>query len=196
MVEKGALNPTERELAAAMHSEWPKDAEGYPHRQAARVIPYTQSGEIFLIKGHDFGKAERAWWFTVGGGIQRGETARNAAVRELREETGLQISPARLEGPVLYRKATFYFYLETRRQDEEFFLLGVDEEEADILRRSSHRDLTPEEEKVLEESRWWSLADLAEAQAAGASLYPRALVDMAQKWVQEGSRQVFHIVES
>lgn len=81
-------------------------------------------------------------------------------------------------------------------KDEEFFLLGVDEEEADILRRSSHRDLTPEEEKVLEESKWWSLADLAEAQAAGASLYPRALVDMAQKWVQEGSRQVFHIVES
>ncbi|MBR6459575.1 MAG: NUDIX domain-containing protein, partial [Actinomycetaceae bacterium] len=111
-------------------SEWVIGADGLPYRDAARVVVMDRRGRIFLIHGHDIDDVNHHWWFTVGGGLLSGEDAREGAQRELAEETGLRVSPERLEGPVLRRSALFHFVGETRRQDETFFLLFLDDDEA------------------------------------------------------------------
>lgn len=55
-------------------------------------------------------------------------TLRDGACRELSEETGLVLDPGRLIGPVLRRHATFHFALEMRRQDEEFFIVFLNDD--------------------------------------------------------------------
>ncbi|MBS4876204.1 MAG: NUDIX domain-containing protein, partial [Actinomyces sp.] len=67
--------------------DWPVDADGYPHREAARVLLFDDRGRVLLAKGHDEDQPERFWWFTIGGGIEEGEDPRGAAVREVFEET-------------------------------------------------------------------------------------------------------------
>ena len=78
--------------------DWVPDAEGYPHREAARVVLFDPRGRILLARGHDADQPQRHWWFTIGGGLEAGESPRVAAVREMREETGLTVHAPRLCG--------------------------------------------------------------------------------------------------
>lgn len=57
-----------------------------------RVWLTNQHGQILLVKGW-FGNQK---WSLPGGGIERGETAVEAAQRELREETGIRLPQAEL----------------------------------------------------------------------------------------------------
>jgi len=58
----------------------------YP-REASGIVPIADDGRILLIDHHRFATQTRAWE-TPGGAIDSGETAIQAAERELREETG------------------------------------------------------------------------------------------------------------
>jgi len=49
--------------------DWPLDADGYPHREAARVLLFDDTGRVLLAMGHDEDQPDRAWWFTIGGGM-------------------------------------------------------------------------------------------------------------------------------
>jgi 8-oxo-dGTP pyrophosphatase MutT (NUDIX family) len=62
-------------------------------RRSARVILADCADRLLLFESGGF-------WFTPGGGIEPGETTEQAAIRELREETGLVIAPEQL-GPVV-----------------------------------------------------------------------------------------------
>ena len=42
--------------------DWPVDADGFPHREAARVLLFDDSGRVLLAKGHDEDQPERFWW--------------------------------------------------------------------------------------------------------------------------------------
>ncbi|MBO3750972.1 NUDIX domain-containing protein [Streptosporangiaceae bacterium NEAU-GS5] len=57
-------------------------------RPAARVICLDGSGRVLLLRWHD-PVDDRTFWEPPGGGLDPGETALDAARRELREETGL-----------------------------------------------------------------------------------------------------------
>jgi 8-oxo-dGTP diphosphatase len=59
------------------------------HRGA--LVALWHDGEILLLRS-----SYRKGWSLPGGGIARGESARDAAVRELREEVGLAVEPAAL----------------------------------------------------------------------------------------------------
>lgn len=60
-------------MSADGPGDWPRDSEGYPHRQAARVVLFDARGRLLLAIGHDADDPERQWWFTIGGGIEEGE---------------------------------------------------------------------------------------------------------------------------
>jgi 8-oxo-dGTP pyrophosphatase MutT (NUDIX family) len=58
-------------------------------RRAARVLLFDPAGRLLLLKGRLPSAPDApGWWFTVGGGIEPGETVREAAAREIVEETG------------------------------------------------------------------------------------------------------------
>ncbi|MBI9115310.1 NUDIX domain-containing protein [Sanguibacter sp. YZGR15] len=94
-------------------------------RRAARVVLLDPDGRVLLVRGHDADDPGRHWWFTVGGGIDPGESVREAAVREVLEETGLQLEVDDLVGPVVTRSAIFDFARESCLQHEELFLAHV-----------------------------------------------------------------------
>ncbi|MFT3942818.1 MAG: NUDIX domain-containing protein [Ancrocorticia sp.] len=180
MTEKRNGNGLTPRQQAEVDSEWSPDADGILRRSAARVLLFDSRGRIFLIRGHDVGDTEHSWWFTVGGGIDAHEDPRDGACRELLEETGLVLSPERLLGPVLRRHATFHFVLEMRRQDEEFFIAFVDDDEA--ARVGKNHRLTALEKEVLDEMRWWYPHDIVSVESSGtahATFYPRGIADLA-----------------
>ncbi|MEW2498965.1 NUDIX hydrolase [Amycolatopsis sp. CA-161197] len=61
-------------------------------------IVFDDQGRLLLIqRGHDPGKG---LWSLPGGRVEQGETDAEAVVRELREETGLDVSPHTFVGMV------------------------------------------------------------------------------------------------
>ena len=136
--------------------DWVLGADGVPFRKAARVILLDQDDRLLLARGHDMDEPERHWWFTVGGGIEVDEDPRDAAVRELMEETGLVVAREVLVGPVVRRSALFDFVRRTVRQDEVFFLARIEDPAAVV-----HHGWTEIERGFMDEVRWWDLESLA-----------------------------------
>ncbi|TBW23045.1 NUDIX domain-containing protein [Arcanobacterium bovis] len=182
-------------MSDQLEQEWPLDEQGFPHREAARVVIFNPRQEVYLIKGHDYADVNHAWWFTVGGGKMSGETGAEAAARELAEETGLIADINRFVGPVLYRESTFRFVNKTSKQDEYFFVLHVSDEEKAIIDGGVNRSLTALEKEVLDEHRWWNLEDLARAEDGGETVYPLNFVTMAQRWAEGWDGQLLTVVE-
>ncbi len=69
------------------------------HRTTARVLPVNAAGEVLLLYGVDPLFSQRPYWFTIGGGVDEGESLVDAGVRELREETGIEVTADQLVGP-------------------------------------------------------------------------------------------------
>lgn len=177
-----------------IEQEWPLDAAGIPHRQAARVVLIDSNNETYLIHGHDYADTAHNWWFTVGGGLQ-GELLRDGAARELFEETGLQVDPTRLVGPVLFRKSTFKFLFETRKQDEYFFLLNITESERAHIDSGIGRALTELESEVLDGARWFAVNEISELLARGETVYPLGFAQMLQGWINGWDGKMLEIEE-
>ncbi|HMR13010.1 MAG TPA: NUDIX domain-containing protein [Arachnia sp.] len=105
---------------------WVVGPDGMPRRDAARVLLFDGAGRLLLVNAHDAQDPARSWWFTIGGGIDDGESARDAAVREVREETGIVLAPEDLVGPVALRSSVFDFFARHVRQDEEYFVARIE----------------------------------------------------------------------
>lgn len=168
--------------------EWPTDEDGFPHRQAARVVLFDEDGRVLLAQGHDRDEAERRWWFTIGGGIMDGESPRQAAVRELFEETGIRLDSDELEGPVLYRKAVFHFLTVTAKQDEWFFIARTN------TRSLSSEGWTELERDVIDEQKWWDIDSLSE-QGEEVEIFPRNLPTLAHRWRSGWDGILMHLEE-
>jgi len=76
-------------------------------RQTGRVLPVDPAGRVLLLHGWDPHRPGEPYWFTIGGGAEQGESLRDAAVRELREETGILVDPARLGEPIAQNTIEF-----------------------------------------------------------------------------------------
>lgn len=145
---------------------WELGPDGVRFREAARVLLFDQQDRVLLMRGHDGDQPDRHWWFTVGGGIDPGEDPRAAAVREVFEETGIQLSVEELTGPVIIRDAVFDFAREHCRQHEIFFVARI---QGGSLTQENWSDY---EAELIDELRWLSLAELA---ALPEDIYPEQL---------------------
>ena len=69
-----------------------------PRVDCVGAIITDASGQLLLIKrGHE---PEAGRWSLPGGRVEPGESDQQALVREIREETGLEVTPGRLAGTV------------------------------------------------------------------------------------------------
>lgn len=95
-------------------------------RTAARVVIVSQ-GKVLLLSDCDPHIPGLRWWQTPGGGIDDGEDVCQAAAREVREETGHDVDPSQLIGPVMVRRVIHGYSDRILEQHETFFVLTVPE---------------------------------------------------------------------
>ncbi|MFD2080945.1 NUDIX hydrolase [Actinopolymorpha cephalotaxi] len=73
-------------------------------RSAVRLLVVDPLDRLLLFHANPGRGHADGFWFCPGGGVQAGESALQAATRELNEETGLHVDPDRIRGPVWTRR--------------------------------------------------------------------------------------------
>uniref|UniRef100_UPI00048EA817 NUDIX hydrolase n=2 Tax=Pseudomonas TaxID=286 RepID=UPI00048EA817 len=139
-------------------------------RKSARLLVINPDQQVLLFKfvHKDDALAGSEHWATPGGGLEEGETFQAAAIRELREETGIQISS--VAEPVAERR--FEMLLPSGEwvfSVEQYFVVQV----ADPT--LSRADWTAHELKVMAEHHWWSVEEL---RCTEQTVWPEALLEM------------------
>lgn len=127
-------------------------------RVGVRVV-VTDGACVLLFSDTDPGVPGSRWYITPGGGLDAGETFREAAVRELFEETGLRVRASELVGPVMRRVVTHGYSDQICVQTEEFYVLRTERFTPDF---SGH---TPDEQLTLSGAAWLPLGSIADADA-------------------------------
>ena len=69
-------------------------------RTAARVLPVSPEGEVLLLQCQDPARPGDLHWISIGGAVDPGENRVEAALRELREETGIEAEARDLTEPI------------------------------------------------------------------------------------------------
>jgi G:T/U-mismatch repair DNA glycosylase/ADP-ribose pyrophosphatase YjhB (NUDIX family) len=127
--------------------EWIEPAE----REAVRAVCLDGAGRVLLVRFQHPVTGD-AWWATVGGGVDPGESDEAALRREVREEAGLE--DFELGAMVLAREHTFPWDRRLQRQRERFYLVRIDAHEP-----VPTIDLAAE---GVTDVRWWTAAELAD----------------------------------
>jgi G:T/U-mismatch repair DNA glycosylase/ADP-ribose pyrophosphatase YjhB (NUDIX family) len=127
--------------------EWIEPTE----RAAVRALCLDAKGRVLLVRFQHPVSGD-AWWATVGGGVDPGESEEVALRRELREEAGLDAFEL---GPMVHtREHTFPWARQLLHQRERFYLVRVDAHEP-----TPTIDLAAE---GVTDVRWWTPAELAD----------------------------------
>lgn len=124
-----------------------------PERPTARVLLLDPADRILLMKGRLPSAPDRPGvWFTVGGGVEAGETFLEAADREIREETGLIDF---VLGPVVWVREGVMLLPEPTLLKECYIVARC--KGGDPVREG----WTAIERELIDDIRWWTVAELA-----------------------------------
>lgn len=135
----------------------------------------TPDQRILLMQAQEPVRGFRVW-FTPGGGIEPGESAGTCLRRELHEETGL--SDVEI-GPFIWRRHhTFEWDNQMLSQDEEFYLLPVEQFEPEMERNPSETELM-----VFRQFEWWTAQEIS---ASDDEFAPRLLAEHLESLIRNG----------
>lgn len=146
-------------------------------RRSARALVFDPEDRLLLTRNvvrADDG-VTREYWALPGGGIEPDEDARQAAARELDEETGL--GGIALDGPVVNQQYWVAFPDATLHQIEQLWWGRADTDQ--VSRDGLHAD-----EDYLVALCWWTLAEL---RATDCVTFPRLLPDLAESLLRHGT---------
>jgi 8-oxo-dGTP pyrophosphatase MutT (NUDIX family) len=133
-------------------------ADVVPIRPAARVLVLDPEGRVLLFGARlvdlETPPGDVLYWYTPGGQVEEGESARQAAARELVEEIGLAVDPAALEGPVWLRRAVAPLLGVPMDHRETYFAVRDVVHEVDV---SGQTAIEAYEDQP---HRWWSAAEI------------------------------------
>jgi 8-oxo-dGTP pyrophosphatase MutT (NUDIX family) len=97
-------------------------------RQAARVLPVSPEGEVLLLQCQDPARPGEPHWISIGGALDPGESHVDAALRELREETGISASPEDLSEPLHRARYPFSWDGRSYVNDATMFAMPLERE--------------------------------------------------------------------
>ncbi|MFI4974543.1 MAG: NUDIX hydrolase [Caulobacterales bacterium] len=140
-----------------------------PERRTARVVLLDPEGRVLLMQGRlPSNPRGPAAWFTVGGGMEPGESVEEAAAREVLEETGF--ADVRL-GPVVWYSETVLRDPDQRpwHFKENYLVAWCAGGEP------SREGWTPLEAELVVGLRWWTVQEL---EVTGEAVFPTGLAQL------------------
>lgn len=126
-------------------------------RDVVRVVVRDGNGDVLLLRAQD--RTEPAlgtWWELPGGGIEAGETVAETAVRELREETGIEFTAGQV-GPPTWRRTASFRYRGRRHLQHEVVVLVALAAVAPAMDVSGRLQYEAED---YPDFRWWPVAEV------------------------------------
>jgi 8-oxo-dGTP pyrophosphatase MutT (NUDIX family) len=157
-------------MASAGRAGAPRPARLTERRWTARILLLDPDRRVLLFEDSDPGLAgPPTFWITPGGGLDPGETAEQAAIRELAEETGLVLDPALLRGPIAHRTVVHGYSDKIVEQDETYFVATVASFVVDV---AGH---TADEQTTFIGHRWWRRDEI---RSTSARVWPTSLIDL------------------
>jgi 8-oxo-dGTP pyrophosphatase MutT (NUDIX family) len=125
-------------------------------RDAVRVVLTDTGGRVLMFHVVTAEEAPDGWWELPGGGIDPGETYLDAAVREIREETGLVLDPGQVSPPAWRRDSTWRSRGKRRLQHEVVVRARVAADQPAITGDGR----TAEEHEDFVTHRWWRVPEI------------------------------------
>jgi 8-oxo-dGTP pyrophosphatase MutT (NUDIX family) len=124
-----------------------------------------EAGRVLLIRCAMVLKSgeEFVFWVTPGGEIEGDEEPQIAAVRELREELGLELE---VRGP-LYTETNCFELAGEMRDNLDYWFVTRCAADAPAM-----KGVTAEELEMMQEMRWWTAEEVGTALAAGEKIFP------------------------
>jgi 8-oxo-dGTP pyrophosphatase MutT (NUDIX family) len=142
-------------------------------RQAGRIFVLDADRRVLLVHERRDVGSDRSHWITPGGGVEAGESAAQAAVREVYEETGLRLELDPAAEPMYSERVRFSFVGQDIDQTNHYFLVRVPS--GLPVRPAAHTEL---EQLVVLGYRWWPLPELA---ASDVEREPVTMVELIER---------------